>query len=102
MGLYKVQMRVSPKLETKYRLKGFSEMDSEIKARVWELQNVPGRACIQIHVANKASELRGCIAPGLSINSTRDAVLSSVLAFNKLRDYIGGWDQVWWLEVKNI
>lgn len=31
------------------------------------LDKVPGRSAIQIHVANLASELEGCIAPGLTV-----------------------------------
>lgn len=30
----------------------------------WLLMNVPGRTMIEIHSANLASQLRGCIAPG--------------------------------------
>lgn len=31
----------------------------------WEVAEVPDRWAIKIHVANRASELAGCIAPGL-------------------------------------
>ncbi len=37
--------------------------------------DVPGRTHILFHAANKASELKGCIAPGLQ--QTPDAVLQS-------------------------
>lgn len=45
---------------------------------------VPGRKNIKIHVANLASELLGCIAPGLSLGFLHDqlAVLSSHKAFD--------------------
>lgn len=31
----------------------------------WELQDVPGRTNIQVHIANKPHELLGCIAVGV-------------------------------------
>lgn len=33
----------------------------------YEVLRVPGRSLIKIHAANKASELLGCIAPGMSL-----------------------------------
>lgn len=33
----------------------------------YEVLNVPGRTLIKIHAANKASELLGCISPGMSM-----------------------------------
>lgn len=32
------------------------------------LQDVPGRSAIQIHIANLATQLEGCIAPGLTLD----------------------------------
>jgi hypothetical protein len=46
--------------------------------------------------------LRGCLAPGLSVGADKESVLSSRLAFQKLVDYLGGWDTVWELEIVNI
>lgn len=37
---------------------------SPTKGLVWLLQGVTGRSMIEIHAANKPSQLRGCIAPG--------------------------------------
>jgi hypothetical protein len=31
--------------------------------------DVPGRAQIKIHIANKASQLKGCIAPGKALGA---------------------------------
>lgn len=47
------------------------------------LSGVAGRTDIQIHIANKSSELRGCIAPGfrLGISGGERAVLESRAAF---------------------
>ena len=46
---------------------------------VWELQDVPGRSKILIHVANYPDEVEGCIGLGLRFNgkgvlSSRDAI----------------------------
>jgi hypothetical protein len=98
-GLYRVKMRVSPRLEGLLIKKGLTAVDARLKARVWELQNVAGRTAIQIHVANRYSELQGCIAPGLSNGKDNESVESSTLALNKLTSYLGGWDAIWELEV---
>lgn len=34
------------------------------KGAEWVVQNVPGRSAIEFHVANRSSELRGCISLG--------------------------------------
>lgn len=50
----------------------------------FELPNVPGRTHIKIHAANLSSQLRGCIAPGLTLGSLNGewAVLNSRAALN--------------------
>lgn len=57
--------------------------------QVWELQNVPGRSEIQIHIANKPSQLLGCIAPGESygVMDGEPAVLNSTAAFKRFMEY---------------
>jgi len=47
-----------------------------------EVLNVPGRSGIRIHVANKPSQLLGCLAPGLSAGN--DSVINSMLALQAL------------------
>lgn len=47
-----------------------------------QLKNVPGRSNIQIHVANFADELLGCIAPGTEHG--KDYVSHSKVACDKL------------------
>lgn len=42
----------------------FARYDSPTKGDVWLGQNIPGRGEIEIHSANLASELLGCIAVG--------------------------------------
>lgn len=41
--------------------------DSPTHGECYEAQNVPGRTNIQIHTANWADQLLGCIAPGRAI-----------------------------------
>ena len=47
---------------------------------------VPGRTAIIFHAANWASELKGCIALGLSAHSNEYKVMSSKLAIAKFND----------------
>ena len=51
---------------------------------VYMLQDVHGRSAVEIHVANKASQLLGCIAVGQQFGALggEDAVYSSVDAYN--------------------
>lgn len=53
-----------------------------------ELQNVPNRTEIIVHVANHVSQLAGCLAPGLGyvFNNGAPAVTSSADALEKFRD----------------
>jgi hypothetical protein len=53
---------------------------------------VPGRDRILIHVANRAVELLGCIAPGKAIGFLEGqlAVQQSLMAFRKFMDVMGG------------
>lgn len=50
---------------------------------VYQLQNVPHRSGIEIHVANKASQLLGCLALGQQFGQLDqdEAVLSSAVAY---------------------
>lgn len=54
----------------------------------WEVVDVPGRTFIMIHVANRAAELQGCIAPGtgLGLINGEWAVTSSRAALNAIYD----------------
>ena len=55
----------------------------------WDVQNVPGRSLIKIHRANVATELRGCIAPGMAL-----ATFNGVLGVSRSRDALD-----WWLSM---
>ena len=63
--------------------------DLDHRYRVWEYQNVPGRSDLQIHIANKASQLKGCCAPGESYGTLdgEPAVLRSGDAFKRFMDF---------------
>lgn len=62
-----------------------------------ELLDVPGRSQIQIHIANRCGELRGCIAPGERIGA--DCVEDSGKAFRRLMAYLDGAKLPFTLEV---
>lgn len=58
------------------------------------IDDVPGRKHCLIHIANRASELRGCIAVGREFGrlGDEDAVFSSTQTFNYLIRYTGQQD----------
>lgn len=58
--------------------------NSKLGHRVIWLDDVPGRSCVQIHIANRPTELRGCIAVGERIDAKQPAVLSSLKAMRAL------------------
>jgi hypothetical protein len=64
-----------------------------------ELLDVPGRSQIQIHIANRASELRGCIAPAERVGD--DCVEDSGKAFRRLMTYLDGAALPFTLEVRD-
>jgi hypothetical protein len=70
--------------------------DNTGKYRFWKVLNVEGRDAIEMHVANFASELRGCIAFGQSwsfmsnpkTNKLELSVTSSGKTFEKLKEIL--------------
>lgn len=54
-------------------------------------KHVEGRTMIEMHRANKASELRGCIAPGMEFGELDGvpAVLGSATALEKIHETLG-------------
>ena len=58
---------------------------------------VPGRKDIKIHAANLASELLGCIAPGLQLGFYQDhlAVLSSRAALSEFMQMMNNVERDW-------
>ncbi len=63
---------------------------SPTKGDVWLLQNVPNRSEIEIHPANFASQLEGCIAPGNAMGEIGGvpAVLGSQVTFHMLKSVL--------------
>jgi hypothetical protein len=59
---------------------------------VWELTDVPGRSQIQIHIANTPSQLRGCVALGITRGELHGepAVLRSRAAFAQFMEATAG------------
>jgi hypothetical protein len=58
----------------------------------YEIQRVPGRSLIKIHIANRAKEVMGCIAPGFELGWVEDswAVLASTQAYHAFMDAMMG------------
>lgn len=59
------------------------------KCIVWQLEDVPGKTNIQLHIANWPSELLGCIAPGKDIAISQHGepgVIKSRLAFEEFME----------------
>ena len=61
---------------------------------VYKVVDVPNRSDILIHPANIQSELRGCIAPGMSLGYYQDhwAVMNSRVALEHFMHFLGGED----------
>lgn len=61
----------------------------------FELLDVPGRDHIEIHRGNVAGDLRGCIAPGLSLGVVNGTwgVLASRAAMDRLMRELSGVDR---------
>lgn len=55
---------------------------------VWELQGVPGRSKILIHVGNYARDVQGCIAVGSGLAPGGWWVVRSRAAMERLRDLL--------------
>lgn len=64
---------------------------SPTKGKCWQIMDVPGHDHILIHVANWASELKGCIALGLSAGMMdgEPAIMSSDKAISYFRTLVG-------------
>lgn len=70
---------------------------------LWELKDVLGRAECKFHPANLAKELKGCIAPGLSliIHATEYAATTeSRTALERLHAVMGSARETW-LTIRN-
>jgi len=61
---------------------------------VYELQNVPGRSQIEIHIANYCKQVHGCIGigKGLGIIHGQWAVQYSTMSFHEFMDAMAGTD----------
>lgn len=77
-GTYVCQLRFSPKHDRE----------------VYELQDVPGRDDVEIHIGNTTADSRGCLIIGSRVGrlNGQRAVLESAEAFEKLMAWAGGED----------
>lgn len=79
------KMAISPgRYELKINADITTAKEKKFKFTVIQVCGVPGRTNIEIHPANWASELEGCIAPGM--RKDIDVVYDSRNAFFKLKD----------------
>lgn len=66
----------------------------------WELQEVPDRSYILIHVANFPSDIEGCIGLGMQLMGDRIAVGRSKDAIREFELFTKG--SVWQMVIKNV
>lgn len=55
---------------------------NRFKKELFEIQNVPDRTVVEIHVGNSAIDTHGCILLGMSYSLSSNAIVNSTLAFN--------------------
>lgn len=74
--------------------------NSPTKGPVYLLKDVPNRNMIEIHSANLASELLGCIAPGIAFGDFNGVkgVTSSRTALGELK-LAANWPAEWWINI---
>jgi hypothetical protein len=83
--------------EGKYLLqKTFSP---RFKKDMWEVTNVPGRSGIRIHSANYASELDGCIAPGVYSPNIPEFIGMSRVTLDRLNQRLEAMNGEIWLSI---
>jgi hypothetical protein len=63
---------------------------SEKYPNTYEITGVPHRTHILFHIANYATEVRGCVALGLSIHDGEMMVVNSRLAVERFMNYLDG------------
>lgn len=68
------------------------EYSAKFKMKLWELKDVPNRAEVKIHIANKETQLEGCIAPGLKANKT--GVSDSTKALTQIHKFLEGREKI--------
>lgn len=66
--------------------------NSESHPNVFQVDNVPGRSAILIHIGNYPGDTAGCLLPGTSYGT--DAVWSSGQMMNTLRDTLQSYDRL--------
>lgn len=63
--------------------------------RSFELQNVPNRSGVLIHIGNTAKDSSGCILLGLRLGGQKPylGISESAIAFKKFMDLTAGWTE---------
>lgn len=62
--------------------------------KVWELQNVPDRTHIQIHIGNSQFDTDGCILIGSSFSSASPVIAKSWIAFTSFMHSLAKHDKL--------
>lgn len=57
--------------------------------RVWEIEDVPDRSAILLHVSNYVQDVHGCVGVGMGLNTSQKMVTNSNKAISRLRSLIG-------------
>lgn len=95
------QQNVSCIPEGFYTFKPHGWRDEDVRfERVWEIENVPNRSAILMHIGNYVQDIIGCVAVGTELNSSSDMVVNSKVAIDKLRSLIGFEGGI--IEIKSI
>lgn len=80
------QREISCIPEGDYLVKPYS---SQKYPDVYELQEVPDRSKILIHVGNYEKDTKGCILLGMGVDLTNNMITHSSRALNRFRNLIG-------------
>lgn len=69
-------------------------MSPKRKYNVFEIQSVPGRTAIEMHIANTMNDVEGCIGIGKSFGEVGvfPEVMFSTVAFQVFMEYLNGDD----------
>jgi hypothetical protein len=78
----------------------FVAPDTDGRFKYYELQDVPNRSFIEIHPANKVSQLEGCLAPCMEFNFATETASRSREACELLKKWFG--DYEWYLNIVSV
>ena len=68
---------------------GIKPFNSSIHKECYKLLNVPERTDVLIHIGNYLKDTKGCILPGLGVNTSIPMTQNSTRAMDIIRDQVG-------------